>query len=61
MRALLPLLALLLACDSIQIYRVDGRVVGVHAEEQSLEEWDHCRLNGQTHGLRLERGRQQEE
>ncbi len=37
MRALLAVLALLLACDSIQIYRVDGRVVSVDADGQRLE------------------------
>ena len=37
MRALLVVLALLLACDSIQIYRVDGRVVSVDADGQRLK------------------------
>ncbi len=37
MRALLAALALLLACDSIQIYRVNGRVVSVDADNQRLE------------------------
>jgi protein SCO1/2 len=37
MRALLPLLALLLACDSVQIYRVEGKVVSIDEPGQRLE------------------------
>jgi protein SCO1/2 len=37
MRGLLALLALLVACDSIQIYRVDGRVVSVDDEGRRIE------------------------
>ena len=34
---LLAITALLLACDSIQVYRVDGRVVSIDAERSSVE------------------------
>lgn len=37
MRAWAALLVLLLACDSIQVYRVDGRVVSVDVENQRIE------------------------
>ena len=55
MRGLLALLALLVACDSIQIYRVDGRVVSVDDAGRRIEiahsipEFEKTEIRSQCH------------